>query len=90
METEYSSYRLGLTLKRANWLVHWLREIVKNGSVTARDMSQGLGRLGFAARLGKALSRPSVCLVLCDTGEDRPHEATRDAEGLDGLASRSI
>ena len=49
MGTEYSSYRLGLTLKRANWLVHWLRGIVKNGSVTARDMSQGLGRLGFAA-----------------------------------------
>ena len=49
METEYSSYRLGLTLKRASWLVHWLRGIVKNGSVTARDMSQALGRLGFAA-----------------------------------------
>ena len=49
LETEYSSYRLGLTRKRANWLVHWLREVVKSGSVTARDMSQGLGRLGFAA-----------------------------------------
>ena len=49
METEYSSYRLGLTRKRANWLVHWLREVVKSGSVTARDMSQGVGRLGFAA-----------------------------------------
>ena len=38
METEYSSYRLGLTWKRANWLVHWLREVVKGGSVMARDM----------------------------------------------------
>ena len=49
METEYSSYRLGLTKKRADWLVNWLREVVKAGSVMARDMSQGLGRLGFAA-----------------------------------------
>ena len=49
METEYSSNRLGLTRKRANWLVHWRREVVKSGSVMARDMSQGLGRPGFAA-----------------------------------------
>ena len=79
-------------MKRANWLVHWLREIVKSGSVTAREVP-GSGKARFrcySARLGEALSRPSVCLVLCDTGEDRPHEATRDAEGLDGLVSRPI
>ena len=28
VETEYSSYRLGLTEKRAGWLVAWLRENV--------------------------------------------------------------
>ena len=49
MEREYNSYRLGLTKKRADWLVNWLREVVRAGSVVARDMSQGLGRLGFAA-----------------------------------------
>ena len=49
METEYNSYRLGLTKKRADWLVNWLREVVTTGSVMARDMSQRLGRLGFAA-----------------------------------------
>ena len=49
METEYNSYRLGLTKKRADWLVNWLREVVIASSVVARDMSQGLGRLGFAA-----------------------------------------
>ena len=49
METEYNSYRLGLTKKRADWLVNWRREVVTAGSVVARDMSQGLGRLGFAA-----------------------------------------
>ena len=37
METEYSSYRLGLTKKRARWLV------------TSKEMAQGLGRLGFVA-----------------------------------------
>ena len=41
METEYNSYRLGLTKKRAAWLVKWLREVVTTGSVLARDMSQG-------------------------------------------------
>ena len=33
---------LGLTHKRASWLVHWLQ-------FTANEMAQGLGRLGFAA-----------------------------------------
>ena len=49
METEYSSYKLGLTQKRASWLVNWLREKVCNGQVASREMAQGLGRLGFAA-----------------------------------------
>ena len=49
METEYSSYRLGLTEKRAKWLVTWLREKSRAGNVTAKEMAQGLGRLGFAA-----------------------------------------
>ena len=49
METEYGSYRLGLSSKRANWLGNWLREICTEGSVSGRNMAQGLGRLGFAA-----------------------------------------
>ena len=49
METEYSSYRLGLTEKRSGWLVSWLRDKVKLGHVTATEMAEGLGRLGFAA-----------------------------------------
>ena len=49
METEYGSYRLGLSAKRANWLGNWLREICSKGSVSGRNMAQGLGRLGFAA-----------------------------------------
>ena len=50
VETEYSSYKLGLTRKRASWLV---REKVREGQVTARQMAQGLGRLGFAAITGR-------------------------------------
>ena len=42
METEYSSYRLGLTEKRASWLVAWLREKIRAGNVTAKEMAQGL------------------------------------------------
>ena len=49
METEYGSYRLGLSSKRASWLGNWLREICSKGSVSGRNMAQGLGRLGFAA-----------------------------------------
>ena len=61
METEYSSYKLDLTHKRASWLVNWLREKVRQGQVTARD----LGRLGFAysVGLGEAVSWPAICLA---------------------------
>ena len=61
-------YRLGLTKKRADWLVNWLREVLRIGSVMARDMSQKLGRLGFAA-IALDWERPflgPLCLVLCE------------------------
>ena len=48
METEYASYRLGLT-RRSRWLIQWLRDKVSAGHVSATEMAQGLGRLGFAA-----------------------------------------
>ena len=49
METDYVGYRLGLSPKRASWLVDWLRNLAKEGRAEAKPMSQGLGRLGFAA-----------------------------------------
>ena len=49
METEYASYKLGLTERRSRWLIEWLRDKVKSGYVSATEMAQGLGRLGFAA-----------------------------------------
>ena len=45
METDYVGYRLGLSPKRASWLVDWLRNLAKEGRVEAKPMSQGLGRL---------------------------------------------
>ena len=49
METEYPTYKLGLSLKRATWLVHWLRLLARTGRTEARAFAQGLGRLGFAS-----------------------------------------
>ena len=49
METEYPSYKLGLSLKRATWLVEWLRGLAESGKAEARSFAQGLGRLGFAS-----------------------------------------
>ena len=48
METEYPSYKLGLS-KRATWLVEWLRGLAVSGKAEARSFAQGLGRLGFAS-----------------------------------------
>ena len=35
--------------RHGNGLVSWLRKTVETGYITAREMAQGLGRLGFAA-----------------------------------------
>ena len=47
METEYPSYKLGLSLKRATWLIEWLRGLAESGKAEARSFAQGL--LGFAS-----------------------------------------
>ena len=49
METEYPTYKLGLSLKRATWLVDWLRLLARTGRTEANAFAQGLGRLGFAS-----------------------------------------
>ena len=50
---------VGLTKRRADWLVTWLRETVRSGSA-AQDMSQGLGRVG----LGEAFPGSAIRVVL--------------------------
>eukprot|EP00439_Symbiodinium_sp_Y106_P030423 s1536_g3.t1 len=49
METDYSCYKLGLSAQRAAWLSGWLREKATAGRIEAKEVQQGLGRLGFAA-----------------------------------------
>ena len=56
METEYPTYKLGLSLKRATWLVEWLRLLARTGKTEAKAFGQGLGRLGFASIAGNAPS----------------------------------
>ena len=49
METECSSYRPGMSKKRACWLSDWLNDKAPSRKVTAKEMQQDLERLGFAA-----------------------------------------
>ena len=69
METEYNSYRLGLTKKRADSGSRF-----SNGS----RYVAGTGTARFCsdcARLGETVLGPVICLVLGDTGEGGSDEA---------------
>ena len=66
METEYPTYKLGLSLKRATWLVEWLRLLARTGKTEAKAFAQGLGtrvRL-HCARLGTAVLGSATRLVV--------------------------
>ena len=47
--TNYENYSLGISQKRAQWVVDWIDGLVMKGSVNPREFAAGLGRLGFAA-----------------------------------------
>jgi hypothetical protein len=47
--TDYTTMRLGLSEGRAAWMENWTRKMAQAGRTTAKEMEQGLGRLGFAA-----------------------------------------
>ena len=47
--TDYSSFKLGLSPKRATWMRNWVLELANSGKVTQKVFEQGLGRLGFSA-----------------------------------------
>ena len=47
METEYPTYKLGLSLKRATWLVEWLRLLARTGKTEAKAFAQKLGDWGL-------------------------------------------
>ena len=49
LTTDYRKYSMGLSEKRASWLVTWMRETCACKMVDPREFSAVLGRLGFAA-----------------------------------------
>ena len=92
METEYSSYRLGLMEKRATWLVTWVRDKVQARKVTAKEMAQGLGRLGFAA-ISLDWERPFLGHYMPGhqlSGAPGPDDDTHHAEDHLQLAGRQV
>ena len=87
METEYPSHKLGLSAKRASWLVNWLRKICATRSISSRNLAEGLGRRGFAAlalKWEKPFLGPLYCwssAILSYTGEDWRDEDPRHDQG---------
>eukprot|EP00435_Cladocopium_sp_Y103_P074484 s15_g49.t1 len=49
LTTDYGTYSLGLSEKRAEWLVAWIHRVCEEKLVGAREFASCLGRLGFAA-----------------------------------------
>ena len=49
LTTDYGRYALGLSARRSDWLVGWIREVCAKKMVAPRDFASCLGRLGFAA-----------------------------------------
>ena len=89
METEYPTYKLGLSLKRATWLVEWLRLLARTGRTEAKAFA--LGRLSFIclhrARLGTAILGTATCLVVGRPGETWGLDATDHGQSAMWVAS---
>ena len=47
--TDYTTYKIGLSPKRAEWMHDWVMKLAQEGNVAPKFLEQGLGRLGFAA-----------------------------------------
>ena len=80
-------YKVGLFLKRATWLVEWLRLLARTGKTEAKAFAQGLGRLGFASILGAAFFGTATRLVLGGSGEAWTPDATDHGQGAMWVAS---
>ena len=48
---DYSSYRVGISIARSQWLINWGEQILANNVVLARHLACGLGRVGFASHV---------------------------------------
>ena len=86
METEYPTYKLGLSLKRATWLVEWLRLLARTGKTEAKAFAQTWLRL-HCTRLGTTLPGTATCLVFRGPGEAWPFDATDHGQGAMWMAS---
>lgn len=49
LTTDYRSFSMGLSERRAAWVVQWIDSLNRRKEVTCREFSAGLGRLGFSA-----------------------------------------
>ena len=49
LTTDYGSYSLGLSERRAGWLVDWIGRVCQRKLVWPGEFASCLGRLGFAA-----------------------------------------
>ena len=91
METEYPTYKLGLSLKRATWLVEWLRLLARTGKTEAKAFAQLGARETrvclHCARLGTALLGTATCMVVRGPGEAWPFDATDHGQGAMRMAS---
>ena len=47
--TDYMNMTLGLSESRSAWVQSWTTGVASKGRITAKEMEQGLGRLGFTA-----------------------------------------
>lgn len=55
--TDYTTYKLGLSPRRADWMHNWVLKLAKEGTTTSKFFDQGLGRLGLRSPYtGKNLS----------------------------------
>ena len=46
---DYARFEIGITEKRSAWLIRWITEVLDGKSVLVRNLTEGLGRLGFAS-----------------------------------------
>ena len=76
-ETAYSSFKLGLSQRRAEWLIRWCMDVATSGRTTWSDFSCALGRLGFGANALSCVSWANVLMV-------GSYTATRGKRGVAG------
>ena len=49
LTTDYQTYSMGLSVKRTEWVIGWIRSLRERKEVSYREFAAGLGRLGFSA-----------------------------------------